>query len=67
MCRRRFPVRLAQATRGDVKGKLQSHEVYKLLTSIDGVGPRAGAYLLAESGDPTRAYERDQSAQTQET
>jgi transposase len=34
--------------------KLDDHEVGKLLTTIDGVGPLTAASLIAELGDPAR-------------
>jgi transposase len=34
--------------------KLDDHEVGKLLTTIDGVGPLTAACLIAELGDPAR-------------
>jgi transposase len=38
----------------DIERKLDDHEVGKLLTTIDGVGPLAAACLIAELGDPVR-------------
>jgi transposase len=38
----------------EIEGKLQEHEVGKLLTTIDGVGVRTAACLIAELGDPSR-------------
>ena len=38
----------------DIERKLQDHEVGKLLTTIDGIGPRTVACLIAELGDPSR-------------
>jgi transposase len=37
-----------------IEGKLQEREVGKLLTTIDGVGARTAACLIAELGDPSR-------------
>ncbi len=37
---------------GDVEAKLNEHEVGRLLTSIDGIGPNTAAYVIAEVGDP---------------
>jgi transposase len=37
----------------DVKAKLAQHEVGKLLTTIDGIGPHTAARLVAEIGDFT--------------
>jgi transposase len=38
----------------DIELKLDDHEVGKLLTTIDGVGPLTAASLIAELGDPAR-------------
>ena len=38
----------------DIEPKLDDHEVGKLLTTIDGVGPLTAACLIAELGDPAR-------------
>src|SRR6266481_6247121 len=38
----------------DIDRKLDDHEVGKLLTTIDGVGPLTAACLIAELGDPAR-------------
>jgi transposase len=38
----------------DIERKLQNHEVGKLLTTIDGIGARTAACLIAELGDPSR-------------
>jgi len=38
----------------EIERKLQSHEVGKLLTTIDGIGARTAACLIAELGDPSR-------------
>jgi transposase len=38
----------------DIELKLDDHEVGKLLTTIDGVGPLTAACLIAELGDPAR-------------
>jgi transposase len=38
----------------DIERKLDAHEVGKLLTTIDGVGPLTAACLIAELGDPAR-------------
>ena len=38
----------------DIERKLDDHEVGKLLTPIDGVGPLTAACLIAEIGDPAR-------------
>jgi transposase len=38
----------------DIERKLQTHEVGKLLTTIDGVGTQTAACLIAELGDPSR-------------
>ena len=36
----------------DIDGKLREHEVGRLLTTIDGIGPHTAACLIAELGDP---------------
>lgn len=36
----------------DIEGKLRQHEVGRLLTTIDGIGPQTAACLIAELGDP---------------
>src|SRR5712692_8226802 len=38
----------------DIERKIDDHEVGKLLTTIDGVGPLTAASLIAELGDPAR-------------
>jgi transposase len=38
----------------DIQRMLQSHEVGRLLTTIDGIGARTAACLIAELGDPSR-------------
>ena len=38
----------------DIERKLEVHEVGKLLTTIDGVGPLTAGCLIAELGDPAR-------------
>jgi hypothetical protein len=38
----------------DIELKLDDHEVGKLLTTIDGVGPLTAACLIAELGEPAR-------------
>jgi transposase len=38
----------------DIERKLQAHQVGKLLTTINGVGARTAACLIAELGDPSR-------------
>ncbi len=36
----------------DIDAKLRQHEVGRLLTTIDGIGPQTAACLIAELGDP---------------
>lgn len=36
----------------DITSKLDDHEVGKLLTTIDGIGPTTAARIIAECGDP---------------
>ena len=38
----------------DIEGLLEAHEVGKLLTSIDGLGPHSAARIIAAVGDPAR-------------
>ena len=38
----------------DIGGLLDEHEVWRLLTSIDGVGPNSAARIIAIVGDPAR-------------
>jgi transposase len=38
----------------DIERKLNDHQVGKLLTTIDGIGPLTAACLIAELGDPAR-------------
>jgi transposase len=38
----------------DIKRKLDRHDLGKLLTTINGVGPQTAAYLIGELGDPAR-------------
>jgi len=38
----------------EIEGKLESHEVGKLLTTIAGVGSLTAACIIAETGDPAR-------------
>ena len=45
---------------GDIECTLESHEVGKLLTTIDGIGPHTAARIIAEVGDP--ASYRDAAA-----
>lgn len=37
---------------GDIESKLEEHEIGKLLTTIDGIGPTTAAKLIAELGNP---------------
>jgi len=37
---------------GDIERKLEDHQVGKLLTTIDGIGPITAARIIAELGDP---------------
>jgi transposase len=36
----------------DIETKLNEHEVGRLLTTIDGIGPHTAAFVIAEVGDP---------------
>lgn len=44
----------------DIDTKLNEHEVGRLLTTIDGIGPHTAAFVIAEVGDP--AHFRSASA-----
>jgi len=39
---------------GDIERRLEHHQVGKLLTTIDGIGPLTAACIIAELGDPAR-------------
>ena len=45
--------RLAEIER-DIENLLDAHEVGKLLTTIDGLGPQSAARIIAAVGDPAR-------------
>ena len=45
--------RLAEVER-DIEGLLEAHEVGKLLTTIEGIGPQSAARVIAAAGDPAR-------------
>lgn len=45
--------RLAEIER-DIEGLLDTHEVGKLLTSVEGIGPQTAARIIAAVGDPAR-------------
>lgn len=45
--------RLADIER-DIEGLLETHQVGKLLTTIDGIGPQSAARIIAAVGDPAR-------------
>lgn len=38
----------------DIENKLNEHEVGRLLTTIDGIGPNTAAFVIAEVGDPAQ-------------
>ena len=44
--------RRLRALEGDIERRLMQHEVGKLLTTIDGIGPQTAACIMAEAGDP---------------
>lgn len=54
-----FRARLRELER-DIERRLDSHEVGKLLTTIDGIGPGTAARLIAVLGDPS--HFRDERA-----
>ena len=41
---------------GDMGGLLDAHDVGRLLTSIDGIGPNSAARIIAIVGDPARFW-----------
>src|SRR5215472_8472863 len=45
-----------RALEGDIEHRLMQHEVGKLLTTIDGIGPQTAACIMAETGDPSRFH-----------
>jgi transposase len=45
--------RLAEIGR-DIEGLIEAHEVGRLLTSIEGIGPHSAARIIAAVGDPAR-------------
>lgn len=47
--------RLAEIER-DIENLLDTHEVGKLLTTIDGIGPQSAARVIAAVGDPARFH-----------
>ncbi len=48
--------RRLRALEGDIERRLGQHEVGKLLTTINGVGPQTAACIIAEVGDPLRFH-----------
>jgi transposase len=46
--------RRLKARDGDIERLLARHEVGRLLTTIDGIGPHSAARIIAEIGDPAR-------------
>jgi transposase len=46
--------RRLKAREGDIERLLEDHEVGRLLTTIDGIGPLSAARIVAEVGDPAR-------------
>lgn len=46
--------RRLKAREGDIERVLEDHEVGRLLTTIDGIGPLSAARIIAEVGDPAR-------------
>jgi len=45
-----------RALEGDIERRLLQHEVGKLLTTIDGIGPQTAACIMAETGNPARFH-----------
>jgi transposase len=48
--------RRLRALEGDIERRLMQHEVGKLLTTIEGIGPQTAACIMAETGDPARFH-----------
>jgi transposase len=48
--------RRLRALESDIERRLVQHEVGKLLTTIDGIGPQTAACIMAELGDPARFH-----------
>jgi transposase len=48
--------RRLRALEGDIEQRLMQHEVGKLLTTIEGIGPQTAACIMAETGDPSRFH-----------
>jgi transposase len=48
--------RRLRALESDIEGRLMQHEVGKLLTTIDGIGPQTAACIMGEVGDPARFH-----------
>jgi transposase len=40
----------------DIERRLEQHEIGKLLTTIEGIGPQTAARIIAEVGDPARFH-----------
>ena len=40
--------------KADIEQRLERHQVGKLLTTIEGIGPQTAACIIAELGDPAR-------------
>jgi transposase len=45
-----------RALESAIEQRLAQHEVGKLLTTIDGIGPQTAACIMAETGDPSRFH-----------
>jgi transposase len=45
-----------RALEDDIERRLMQHEVGKLLTTIDGIGPQTAACIMGEVGDPARFH-----------
>jgi transposase len=48
--------RRLRSLESDIERRLMQHEVGKLLTTIDGIGPQTAACIMAETGDPSRFH-----------
>jgi transposase len=48
--------RRVRVLEGDIERRLMQHEVGKLLTTIEGIGPQTAACIIGEVGDPARFH-----------
>jgi transposase len=48
--------RRLRSLNNDIERRLEQHEIGKLLTTIEGIGPQTAARIIAEVGDPARFH-----------